>query len=51
MVAHDSNPSTKKVKTGRDMAGQKEEYKAGGDKSSGVQTERFHKDSIQSEDL
>ena len=28
------NPSTKEVETGRDMAGQREEYKAGGDRSS-----------------
>ena len=32
--SHTFNPSTKEVETGRDMTGQKEEYKLGGDRSS-----------------
>ena len=35
MVAQAFSPSTREVEMGRDMAGQREEYKAGGDKSSG----------------
>ena len=31
---HTFNPSTREVETGRDMTGQREEYKVGGDKSS-----------------
>ena len=33
-VAHNFNPSTREVEMGRDMAGQREEYKVGGDGSS-----------------
>ena len=34
MVAHTFNPSTREVETERDMAGQREEYKAGGERHS-----------------
>ena len=36
---HAFNPSTRKVETGRDLAGWREEYKAGGEKSTGIQSE------------
>ena len=50
MVAHNFNPSAWEVETGSDMAGWIEEYKAGGDRSSGFSL-KFCRDSIQSEDV
>ena len=34
VMAHTFNPSTRKVKAGRDMTGLREEYEVGGDRSS-----------------
>ena len=48
-MAHTFNPSTREVETGSDMAGRREEYKVGGDRSSGFSL-RFRRDGIQSED-
>ena len=50
VMVHTFNPSSREVETGRDMAGQREECKAGGDRSSGF-GRRFHRDGIQSENL
>ena len=50
MAAHTFNPSTREVEMGSDLAGQREKYKAGGDRSSGFRL-RFCREGIQSEDL
>ena len=54
MVAHTYNPSTMEVETESDMAGQREEYKAGRDRNSDLFTLRIHRDRLlllQSEDF
>ena len=43
--AHTFNPRIWEVEKRSDMAGQREEYKAGGDRSSGFSL-RFHRDRI-----
>ena len=50
VVAHIFNPSTREVETGSDMAGQREKYKAGGDRSLGFSL-RILRDGIQSKNL
>ena len=50
VVAHNFNPRTREMETGSDMAEQREEYKVGGDRSSGFSL-RFRREGIQSEDL
>ena len=50
MVAHTFNPSTRKVETESDIAGQREEHKVGGDRSSGFSL-RFRRKGFQFEDL
>ena len=50
MVAHTFDPSAREAEIGSDMAGQREEHKARGDRSSGLSV-RFYRDSIQFEDL
>ena len=41
MGAHTFNPSTREVEIRSDMGGQREEYKVGGDRTSGF-SPRFH---------
>ena len=50
VVTHTFNPSAREVETGGDMAGQREEYKVGRDRSSGFSL-KFHREGIQPEDL
>ena len=50
VVAHNFNPRTREMETGSDMAEQREEYKAGGDRNSGFSL-RFHREGIESENL
>ena len=49
-MAHTSNPSTREVEIGCDIAGWRKEYMAGGDRSSGFSL-RFQREGIPSEDL
>ena len=44
-MVHTFNPSTLKVETGTDLAGWREEYKEGGDRSSGYSL-RIYRDRI-----
>lgn len=41
MTAHTFNPSTREVETESDVAGQRKEYAAGGNRSSDIQSEGF----------
>lgn len=41
MAAHTFNPSIREVEAESDLAGQRKEYAAGGNRSSGIQSEGF----------